>query len=169
MGFFCRMMDLFSEKGFTNIILGIGAATLVFVYLLFFLGELKEKYGKAEVTLKSKVFTVDVARGQQELIRGLSDRESISEFGGMLFEFPRSDIYSIWMKNMRFSLDIIWLNKRKVVFFVKNAESPLPDIPDSGLKIFTPAVEADEVLEVRAGMINRLRIQIGDEADIVFR
>ena len=162
-------MDIFSEKGFTNIILGLGATILVFTYLLFFLGEFGEKYGVYEVTLGGKVFTVDVARDQKELVRGLSGREYIPESGGMLFKFSRSGNYSIWMKDMRFPLDIIWLNKRKVVFLVQNAEPPPPGTPEGALKIFTPPVEADEVLEVRAGMIERLGVEIGDEVKAVSR
>ena len=162
-------MHLFSEKGFTNIILGLGAAILVFTYLLFFLGELGEKYGKAEVTLGGRVFTVDVARDKQALVRGLSGREYIPEFGGMLFEFPRSDIYSIWMKGMRFPIDIIWLNNGRVVFLVQNAEPPEAGAPDIKLRTFTPSVDADKVLEVRGGTAKRLNIQMGDRAEVTFR
>lgn len=162
-------MDILSEKGFTNVILGIAAVILVFTYLLFFLGDIGEKYGRAEVKLGGKTFAVDVARDKRELIRGLSGRDSISEYGGMLFEFGRRDFYSIWMKGMRFPIDIIWLNQGQVVFVVKNAEPPPAATPDEKLEVFIPAESADEVLEVRAGTVERLAIQRGDEAKITFR
>lgn len=162
-------MDLWSEKGFTDVILGIAAAILIFTYLLFFLGDIGEKYGRAEVKLGGKTFTVDVARERRELIRGLSGRDSIAEYGGMIFEFGRPDFYSIWMKGMHFSLDIIWLRRGRVVFAVENAAPPRPATADEKLEVFIPSENADEVLEVRAGSVARLGIQIGDEAEITFR
>lgn len=155
-------MDAFSEKGFNNVVIGIGAAILVFVYMWVFLADTSEKYEKAKVILGGKIFVVDVAREPYQLKRGLGGRNSLSEFGGMLFRFPHPDIYPIWMKGMLFPIDIIWLENHRVVYIVKHANPPYRGAASEKIEIFWPSVYADEVLEVKAGTIDRFGITVGE-------
>lgn len=41
--------------------------------------------------------------------RGLSGRQGLAGDEGMLFVFPQDGKYSIWMKDMLFSIDIVWI------------------------------------------------------------
>lgn len=45
-----------------------------------------------------------------ELAKGLSGRETLPKGTGMLFVFGRSERACIWMKDMQFPLDILWLD-----------------------------------------------------------
>jgi uncharacterized membrane protein (UPF0127 family) len=60
-------------------------------------------------------FVVEVARTPQQLQNGLSNRKTLSPRRGMLFVFSNSEIQSMWMPNMYFPLDIVWINKDRVI------------------------------------------------------
>lgn len=62
----------------------------------------------------------NVARAQ-----GLSGRVSMAEKEGMLFIFNQESNQCFWMKDMRFPLDIIWLNSQNKI--VKIEPNVLPD------------------------------------------
>ncbi len=94
--------------------------------------------------------------------KGLSGRASLPEFGGMLFLFDRPDSYSMWMKEMRFALDIVWMREGVVVDIEENVDAPGENVSESSLPIFAPDVAADSVLEVNAGFLQKRNIKIGD-------
>jgi uncharacterized membrane protein (UPF0127 family) len=83
----------------------------------------------------------DVSREQ-----GLSDRASLSGDAGMLFAFDTPGQYGFWMKNMHFSLDMVWISADKTVTGVTK------DISSSTYpSIFMPPGPISYVLEVNAG------------------
>jgi len=91
--------------------------------------------------------------------KGLSGREGLKENSGMLFVFPKPDYYGFWMKDMKFSIDMIWLDSAgKVVHIERNVA------PETYPKVFTPALPANYVLEVIAGFSDQNSLKIGDYA-----
>ena len=64
----------------------------------------------------------------------------------MLFIFERDGQVAIWMKEMRFSLDVIWISRYGSVVHVEREVHP-----DSYPKQFVPEKPARYVLEVSAG------------------
>ena len=110
--------------------------------------------------LRLKV-NADVASDANSRAVGLGGRESLAKDAGMLFVFDSEAKHSFWMKNVKFQLDIIWLDKnKKVVHFVKNAQ------PDTGgaLDIYTPPKKAYYVLEVNGGMIDEFGLTLDNKA-----
>lgn len=92
----------------------------------------------------------------QKRTQGLSGRESLAHDEGMLFVFPEEDVYSFWMKDMRFSIDILWLNSAgEVVHVVENAS------PESYPASFTPEKAATYVLELPAGFARLNNVVVG--------
>jgi uncharacterized protein len=92
---------------------------------------------------------------------GLSGRESLAEGKGMLFIFEDVDTHSFWMPDMRFALDIIWLDENmKVVYIKENAT------PESYPELFIPSTPAKYVLEVPSGFSKEEGINVGDQAII---
>lgn len=106
-------------------------------------------------SLKAK-FDIEIAETDYETETGLMYRQSMEENQGMLFIFPNVSSRSFYMKNTEFPLDIIYVNEEmKIVSFQKNAkpydESSLPsDVP------------AKYVLEVNAGLSDKMQLQVGD-------
>lgn len=115
------------------------------------------------VCFKRNCFDVEVVITAEERQKGLMDREALDPETGMLFIFPREDIYPFWMKNTLIALDMIWLDRgRKVVHIEKGAK---PCVSDPCPQYMPPA-EALYVVEFNAGTADNYIIQIGDQAEI---
>jgi uncharacterized membrane protein (UPF0127 family) len=111
----------------------------------------------SEVILGGKTFIVDVANTKYSLEKGLSGREPLSDDQGMLFIFPTEDEYGFWMKDMKFPIDIIWINSQMKIVHIEKSVSP-----NTYPKILTPTAPAIYVLEISAGQSDLLNIKIGD-------
>jgi len=109
--------------------------------------------------IKGQKIIVEVADNQAEIIRGLSNREKIDDNEGMLFVFPDSKIRDFWMREMKFNLDIIWINNDQVVKMDKNlpAEGKYPE------KSYSSIIPVNRVLELKAGWADKNNLQIGDK------
>lgn len=112
------------------------------------------------VKINNNVFEVEVAKSLAELSKGLSGRESLGENKGMLFVFGFSGKNGFWMKDMKFSLDIIWIKDNRIAGIEKNV--PPPATAAEGLKIYYPPESINKVLEINAGLSDKLGIKVGD-------
>ncbi len=124
----------------------------------------KTGYRKASVSMKGKRFTVEVADSFMKIMKGLMGRSGLPSGGGMLFVFRRDGKYGFWMLNMKFSIDIIWLDKDcRVVYICRDAE-PCRSI--FSCMTVKPDEDSRYVLEVKAGTASALRLRIGDRIRI---
>jgi len=111
----------------------------------------------ASITIKNTKIKVELADTAEKKSYGLSGRNSLPENRGMLFVYDKPEFYSFWMKDMQFSIDIIWINESyRVVDITKSV--PLDSFPQS----FQPQRPAQYVLEVSAGFSDKNDIRIGD-------
>lgn len=81
----------------------------------------------------------DAARAQ-----GLSNRTTLAADSGMLFVFDSVGERCFWMKDMRFALDILWLDQQKRLTHIEHAIAP-----DTYPRAF--CYEAQYVIELNAG------------------
>lgn len=115
-----------------------------------------------QVQINGSKLNVEIADTQAKRSKGLGERESLASDSGMLFIFPEPSKYSFWMKGLSFPLDFVWIKGDKVVSILQNVPPPDPNQPDSSLPVYQPNEEVDKVLEVGAGVIQRLNIKVGD-------
>jgi uncharacterized membrane protein (UPF0127 family) len=113
------------------------------------------------ITLEGRAIRVAVADSDALRAQGLSGTSHLQEDEGMLFVFEEDGIYPFWMKDMRYSIDILWLDATGRVVHLEKSLSP-----DSYPQSFTPHSPARYVLEVRAGFADQHDIQIGDIANL---
>jgi len=119
-----------------------------------------------KVAVKDKEIEVEVAKTEEERIKGLSQRESMGNFQGMLFVFPQKDVVpTFWMKDMKFPLDIIWINDGKIVKIDENVAYP-KDNSQQNLPLYKPSTPVDFVLEVKAGFSKENGWKAGDSVKI---
>jgi len=118
----------------------------------------------SKVTINKQAFTVYVAKTEKEKQIGLSGRNSISSTQGMIFLFDKPDYYGFWMKNMKFSIDIVYLNNKKIVTIFPNV--PYPKNATDQLPVYTPTAPADTVVEFKAGTADKYKFKVGDTATI---
>jgi uncharacterized membrane protein (UPF0127 family) len=109
---------------------------------------------------------VEIVRTEADRARGLGGRPGLAPEHGMLFLFEAPGRPAIWMKDMRFSIDILWIRRGRVVDIKRAAPVPAPGVP---LEIYTPRAEADLVLEVPAGFSDAKGIRIGDTVEVQLR
>lgn len=103
---------------------------------------------------------VELAKTQEQQARGLSRRVALAENQGMLFIYDVPGRYAFWMKDMRFSIDILWIGAdQKIVDISKNVS------PESFPNVFQPSKPAQFVLEVNASFSDRNNIAVGDMVD----
>jgi len=123
------------------------------------------KMKQARLTVGASAFSVEVASTTLARANGLSGRDGLGEDEGMYFIFGGPGNYGFWMKDMKFPIDIIWINGGKVAGFAENA-APQPKTPLWGLKIYYPPEPVDRVLEVGAGTVEKYKIKIGDSVSL---
>jgi uncharacterized protein len=115
-------------------------------------------YAIVPVTLGRAALHVLVADTESRRTLGLSYRESLGKNQGMLFVFDESGKHGIWMKEMKFPIDIIWLDGNlKVVDLKRNIS------PDTFPEVFESKTDANFVLEVNSGFADKHDISIGSE------
>lgn len=107
------------------------------------------------------IVTVEVADGPEERARGLMFREGLRDGEGMLFVFERDGLHPFWMRNVRFPIDIVWLDSDGRVVHL---ETDVPPCPGPPCPLYTPRVFARYVLEVGA---NSARVRLGDRVRVL--
>lgn len=133
--------------------------------------ELKESQSdQVESVSKAKTYplTINTIAIEAELVetkeqqeRGLGGRESMPDNYGLLYILPKPYFYDFWMKDMKFSIDIIWVDRNQnIVDITRNLS------PDSYPRIFQPVRPAQFVIEVNAGFADKHGIKIGDPVTI---
>lgn len=105
--------------------------------------------------------SVEVADTDATRIKGLSGRDPLPENQGLLFIFEKDGYPAIWMKDMRFALDIIWVDRDgEIVHIERNVA------PGTYPQIFKPAAPARYVVEVNAGYTEARNVAVGDQTDL---
>lgn len=110
---------------------------------------------------------VEVARTDSARQLGLSGRASLLDGTGMLFVYENPGLHGIWMKDMNFPIDIIWIgaeDSRKATLRVLDMEKNVS--PVTYPKVFTPNVPSSYVLEVNTGFADENGVEVGDTVAI---
>ncbi len=97
---------------------------------------------------------LEVAQTADEQAKGLGDRASMPLKRGMLFVFGGQDAHCFWMKDMKFHLDIIWINSQKQIVHIERDLAP-----ESYPTTFCPNNPAQYAIEVNAGEAQNLGLK----------
>ena len=124
-------------------------------------GAAQDQHVKTMVTAKNITLVVDLALTPDQQSRGLSGREKMSENQGMLFVMQSPGRYGFWMKEMKFPLDIFWLDaKGRAVYLKQNLQ---PCLTILNCPTYTPGTDSLYVLETVAGFSQRHAITNGTQ------
>jgi uncharacterized protein len=119
---------------------------------------------KSKVTIDNHTFSVEVATTAAQLQQGLSGRASLPKDQGMLFIFKTPARYPFWMKDMKFPLDMLFINNNKIVTIFQNV--PVPQQGKTNLPIYAPTAPADQVLEINSGLVKQYSFKKGDAVKV---
>ncbi|MBA3976858.1 MAG: DUF192 domain-containing protein [Nitrosopumilus sp.] len=121
----------------------------------------------SSVKIKGLDINVILAETPDQKTKGLSVKNSLKENEGMLFIFDSPRKNSFWMKDMKFPIDIIWINSDyRIIHIEKN----LPPCTSFLIcKSYSPDENSQYVLEVNSNYTTKNNITVGDkvEFDIV--
>ncbi|MDI9325613.1 MAG: DUF192 domain-containing protein [Alphaproteobacteria bacterium] len=121
-----------------------------------------EKEVLGGIRIKDLNTTYTLVDNDQDREHGLSGVTNLPENKSMLFYFPKTKEYDIWMKGMYIPIDILWIGaNKKVVAMHEKVQPERPNIPDAYRKIYRGA-PARWILELQSGTIEKHQITVGD-------
>jgi uncharacterized membrane protein (UPF0127 family) len=125
------------------------------------------KTGSAEPSVKVAYpngtrILVELADTPQKRQRGLMFRDRLAADKGMLFVFEEPAMWSIWMKDTKVPLDILWLGPDKRVLHI---EENVPGCVEEPCPLYQSNTGALYVLEVPAGSVKREKLAKGMRLD----
>lgn len=115
------------------------------------------------ITVGGKEIKVEVASNDTQREQGLSDRTSLENGHGMLFIFDPARNVGFWMKDMHFSIDMIFADEQGVVVKIDRDATPESYFNKKPPQIFPSDVPVRYVLEVPAGYSETVGIAIGQK------
>jgi len=118
----------------------------------------------AVTTIAGRKISLEVARTPTEQATGLMHRDTIADDRGMLFVFEPARPVGFWMKNVRFPLDMIFLENGQV----KAIAPAVPPCQSEPCPTYGPETPVNQVIELRGGRAAELGIRVGDRLDIQF-
>ena len=127
------------------------------------------EFPRGTVKIDGIVLEVQIADTDPRRARGLMFQEQLPLDEGMLLVFDDANKRSIWMLNMQFPLDVIWIDdNNKVVFIEKN----IPPCKTALETVTCPSYkggnkDAQYVLEVTAGFVDTFKITTESTLEII--
>lgn len=107
-------------------------------------------------SLTAHDFQFELADTDASRSTGLMHRAELAADRGMLFDFKRDRIVTMWMRNTFIPLDMLFLSvEGKIITIAENT------VPHSE-KAVSSRKRVRSVLEVAAGTVRRLGIKVGD-------
>jgi len=116
------------------------------------------QYLQGNIKIGKNNLSVAIADDNCKTSLGLSGISELKEDEGMLFLFEKLGSHGFWMKNMKFPIDILWLDNNFKVVGMENNVSP-----DSYPKTFGKGYISMYVLEVPSGYSQKNNIKVGDQ------
>lgn len=127
------------------------------------------EFPRGTVILDGVVLEVQIADTDPRRARGLMFQNPLPLDEGMLLVFDESDKVSIWMLNMQFSIDAIWIDAEgKVVYIQKNippCKTALETVTCESYK--GNGQEAKYILEVTSGFVEEFNINSDSVLEII--
>ena len=94
---------------------------------------------------------------------GLMQRMPLPPLRGMWFPFDQRQPLRFWMLNTLAPLDMIFIRDSRVMAI----EADVPVCPALPCRGYGPSEPSDGVVELGAGEVHRLGIEVGDQVNIV--
>lgn len=99
---------------------------------------------------------------------GLKNHESLPPCTGMLFVYPKPSYTSFWMPpEMKFPLDLVFLDQERCIVHLAENAQPCEASNYLDCETYSPEIAVSFVIEIPAGDIKKLDLEIGDRVSIV--
>ena len=112
---------------------------------------------------KGAPFPVEVVVSASAMQRGLSGRAKLEPGHGMLFSFKQQLVHSMWMPDMHFVLDIVWIDDTFTIVHVNKNAVPCASRIPTECASYSSEYPALFAIEVNAGDAEALGLRVGDK------
>ena len=102
-------------------------------------------------------FLVDEAKTLAQQARGMMFRDAMDPDTGMVFEFDKPKVATIWMKNVSIPLDILFVRSNGKILKIEHSHQPYT------LRSASSEAVIAAVVELKGGEAKRRGIRPGDE------
>jgi len=126
------------------------------------------EFPRGTVKVDDVVLEVQIADTEPRRVRGLMFQNQLPYDEGMIFVFNESGVYSLWMLNMQFSLDMIWFDEEGNVVHVEQDIPPCKSATEiMACQSIIPSGEAKYILEVTSGFVQKFGITKESKLEII--
>lgn len=106
-------------------------------------------------------FKVAIAKSDEQKMYGLMNLTKLPKEYGMFFPFKESQVITMWMKNTKIPLDMIFIDDDNEIATIKSNAKP------NSLEIISSEKEVKYVLEINAGLAKELGIEVRQKVQIL--
>lgn len=126
------------------------------------------EFPRGTIKMDDMVLEVQIADTEPRRIQGLMFQEQLPMDQGMLFVFDMPGIYSLWMLNMQFALDMIWIDENGSVVHIETDVQPcITAVETVTCPSRMPDTQALYVLEVTSGFVEMFDITTESKMEII--
>ena len=114
------------------------------------------EFPRGTIMIDDVPLEVQIADTEPRRVRGLMFQDQLSYDQGMIFVFDKPGLYSLWMLNMQFSLDMMWFDEDgKIVHIEKDVPPCKTPLEIAACQSIIPEGQAVYVLEVTSGFVEQ--------------
>jgi len=126
------------------------------------------EFPRGTIMIGDTVLEVQVADTEPRRVRGLMFQDQLPYDQGMIFVFNEPGIYSLWMLNMQFSLDMLWFDENGNIVHIEENIPPCKTATEiMACQSIIPKGEALYILEVTSGFVKEFNITIDSKLNII--
>ncbi len=115
------------------------------------------------VIIKTKdgpvIIQAEIADSKNDQIIGLMHRKTMADEEGMLFVYEQVQDITMWMQNTILPLDMVFISKNGKISHIAYSAQPF------SLDIISSNGPAKAVLEIKAGIADKLKLKVGDKVN----
>ncbi len=150
----------------------IAAAAVGGLGIAFIPQEVREadrtEFSKGTVRIDDQVITVEIADTAAERQRWLTFRlDKMTPSSALLLKYDEPDLHEVWMLNVEYNLDLVWLDKDgNVVYLIENAP-PCQNVVETFSCTYKTTSRSLYVMASTAGFIDANEISKGSRMTII--
>ncbi len=114
---------------------------------------------QVNLTVNDFMLVADVSASNEQRTKGLSVKDDLAENEAMLFVFDNEAPHTFWMKDMKFPIDIIWIDSNKTVVHIEHNLQPCSS--DVLCATYKPNDDSLYVLETIGGFAKKHNVVEG--------
>src|ERR687885_1317650 len=126
------------------------------------------EFARGKIGIDSDLINVEIAKSSAEKQRWLMFRqEKIPLNSAMILVYDKPDLYSMWLLNIEYNLDLIWVDESgQIVYVVKDAP-PCKNTLDPSSCTYKNTKAAKYVIAATSGFINRHKITMESKMTVI--